>query len=111
MKQLKSDESIIHSILNLRDELLNYTYSTTTREMLFKINSCLYDDMPTEKSQRNIQRLREITEDLNNDLTVRVDAYLELSQFCVTINDLVGQHVYIRLARDLIAAETQSTGD
>ena len=42
MKQLQSQEKMVESLLNLRNELARRGYS----EIAFKINSCLFNEYP-----------------------------------------------------------------
>ena len=42
-KKLVQSDTVVKSLINLRDELYNrHDDSTIAREMFFKINSCLY---------------------------------------------------------------------
>lgn len=46
-KKLVDKDTMTRSILALRDELIDRS-DTTSREILFKINSCLYSKYPTK---------------------------------------------------------------
>lgn len=44
-KEYKSKDEIINSLLNLREELAKHS-DTRSREVVFKINSCLFSKYP-----------------------------------------------------------------
>ena len=49
-KQLQQSNKIVQSLMELRDELAERTsYDHTVREIVFKINSCLFDQYPVHK--------------------------------------------------------------
>ena len=45
-KPLRPDSRIVQSLLNLKSELEPQEWDPSTRVLLFKINSCLYDEYP-----------------------------------------------------------------
>ena len=44
-KKIQPKADIVESLINLREELMERT-DTTSREMVFKINSCLFSKYP-----------------------------------------------------------------
>lgn len=52
MKTQQPDTEVVASLLNLRDELITKQENCpVTRQILFKINSCLYSGYPKKTSE------------------------------------------------------------
>lgn len=49
-KTLQQSNKIVQSLMELKEELYKRTsYDPTVREIVFKINSCLFDQYPVHK--------------------------------------------------------------
>jgi hypothetical protein len=57
MKELQKADRVVESLIALRDELADdeWSHLVDRREMLFKINSCLYDVYPIHGKALGVQ--------------------------------------------------------